>query len=240
MPPVGLLRAATERYKLDPIRDVRRLDGGHENELYRLESGDRTFVLRVEVAAAHPDSLRWEHSLAQFLAGSIPEVVGPLRAPDGSTFFVHEGRAATLLPYVDATPADRDRDWRAAAELLGALHAVSVTRSFPSRPGYPSLAERAWLAPSVAQVPSSIRARRNQIERELARCHAWITGRRLRTGAIHGDDAPSVNSERTDELLVPLIRCRLVVEVVREIRLNVPDAEWNYALHLLRSLVNVG
>ena len=49
------------------------------------------FVVRVEPADS--ESVRWEHALLRFLANEIEQVVAPLAALDGSTFYVDGGQA---------------------------------------------------------------------------------------------------------------------------------------------------
>lgn len=57
------------------------------------------FVVRVE--PADPESVRWEHALLRFLANEVEQVVAPLEALDGSTFYVDGSRVVSVFPFVE-------------------------------------------------------------------------------------------------------------------------------------------
>ena len=92
--------AATGPGRVFPLPDStpERLEGGYKNELLRY--GD--VVVRLEETTL--ESASWEHELLRFLAASVPEVVVPLAGPE----LAGDGRVASLLPYVDGAPLDRD------------------------------------------------------------------------------------------------------------------------------------
>jgi Ser/Thr protein kinase RdoA (MazF antagonist) len=183
-----LVRAVAARYGLELSGPVERLEGGHENDLLLVRDTSRPYVIRVEAGRADPRGLEWEHALVTALAERIPEVVTPLAAEDRSTFFVHHGHAVSLLPFVEGSPADRERDWEAAARLLGRLHAAAAHMELPPRPGQPSLYERDWSPPPRRQeAPAALVEARARIEYELRRAAEWLRRTQLPRGPIHGD-----------------------------------------------------
>jgi Ser/Thr protein kinase RdoA (MazF antagonist) len=186
--PVGLIEAVADRYRLELSGAAERLEGGHENDLLLVCDVSGPYVIRVEAGQAEPAGLAWEHAFVMSLAEKVPEVVTPFAAEDGSTFFVHRGQAVSLLPFVDGRPADRDRDWEAAARMLGRLHAAAARIDAPPRPGQPSLYERDWSLPAPPQgAPSALVEAGARIERELTRSADWLQRTRLPCGPIHGD-----------------------------------------------------
>jgi Ser/Thr protein kinase RdoA (MazF antagonist) len=103
------------------------------------------FVVRV--VPADPESVRWEHALLRFLANEIEQVVAPLAALDGSTFYVDGGDVVSVFPFLEGEEL-RSHEALFRQELpalLARLHrhaqAWPVTEQ---RPGVPSLRGRNW------------------------------------------------------------------------------------------------
>ncbi len=84
-----------ERYGLALPARGERLGGGATGALVR--AGD--FAVRAE--RVNPESVRWEHELVRFLAEEIDEVVAPLPALDGSTFYLDGSRVVSVFPFVE-------------------------------------------------------------------------------------------------------------------------------------------
>jgi Ser/Thr protein kinase RdoA (MazF antagonist) len=124
---------------LAPLREA--IPGGASGAVFR--GGE--FVVRVE--RADPESVRWEHALLRFLAEEIDQVVEPLVALDGSTFYVDDGSVVSLFPFLDGEEL-RSHEARFRHELptmLARLHRRA--QAWPvadHRPGLPSLRERNW------------------------------------------------------------------------------------------------
>ena len=55
----------------------------------------------MRVEPADPESVRWEHALLRFLANEIEQVVAPLAALDGSTFYVDGGHVVSVFPFLE-------------------------------------------------------------------------------------------------------------------------------------------
>ena len=96
----------------------------------------------VRVEPADPESVRWEHALLRFLANEIEQVVAPLAALDGSTFYVDGGHVVSVFPFLEGEEL-RSHEALFRQELpalLARLHrhaqAWPVTEQ---RPGVPSL-----------------------------------------------------------------------------------------------------
>ena len=101
----------------------------------------------MRVEPADPASVRWEHALLRFLANEIEQVVAPLAALDGSTFYVDSGHVVSVFPFLEGEEL-RSREALFRQELptlLARLHrhaqAWPVTEQ---RPGVPSLRDRDW------------------------------------------------------------------------------------------------
>ena len=118
-----------------------RLRGGASGSLYR--AGD--FAVRVE--QGNPESVRWEHELVCFLAAEIDEVVAPLPAADGTTFYTDEGRIVSVFPFVEG---DELRGHEAAFReqlpvLLARLHRRALAWPVTERRAdMPAVRERDW------------------------------------------------------------------------------------------------
>jgi homoserine kinase type II len=129
-------------------------------------------------------SIAWEHALVATIARDVPEVVAPVRARDGSTFFIHDGDAIWLVPYLDGEPAGYS-DADAAASLLGRLHAVTVSLDVPPRPGPEGLEQLRSL--SVDRVPEGWRVRIEPLHRDALALLDELDARELVRGVVHGD-----------------------------------------------------
>lgn len=176
---------------------VERLEGGDVNDLYRVDVAGHLTVLRVGEPLTTAAMVRWEHELASRLSPLVPEVLAPLRAPEGATFVEVEGRVASMSAFIEGRRGDRlvasDRD--AAAEVLGRLHAaLGSLEPSGEREGYPRWAEMDW---REQRQWSWARADRDSIaahcdldgfERALEELPAAVRGLEgLPAMAIHGD-----------------------------------------------------
>jgi Ser/Thr protein kinase RdoA (MazF antagonist) len=162
------------------------LPGGATGSLLRAEQ----VVVRVE--EADPEGLRWEHELLLFLAEEIDEVVPPLLARDGSTFYLDGYRAVSVFPFVDGrTLRSRERSFRRVLpRLLARLHARGQAwTTHDQRPDVPSLRERDWEQNDwwdwnlVEKTPSLVRA--------YEELRDWVSNAPdLTVCPIHGDFHP--------------------------------------------------
>jgi len=155
-----------------------RLEGGWKNELLRL--GD--VVLRLEKTTL--ESAAWEHELLRFLSPRVPEVVAPLAGPERA----EDGRVASLWPYVDGGPLDRDDEGQrlALADLLARLHRAGLEWRGGPRPEVPGWAEldlvrnRWWDWELVEKPPVLVRAYEALVD-------VVSDPPPLVLGAVHGD-----------------------------------------------------
>jgi Ser/Thr protein kinase RdoA (MazF antagonist) len=138
------------------------------------------------------ESVRWEHELLAFLAGEVPEVCAPIRAPDGSTFIAREGQVVSVFPYVEGEHIERS-DERIRAQLpevLARMHkralAWHVTEQRPERPSYSQIDWHSnlwWDWSLIDKTPV--------LERAFAESREWvISAPQLTTCAVHGDFHP--------------------------------------------------
>lgn len=213
----SMLEVAQSRYDIGDILSARRLEGGEWKTLYRIEAARDLFVLSVYHPSAAVESVAWEHAYLRYLALRLPQVPAPIQARDGETYFAHEGRIASLLPFMPGRIVDAANIRSQAAQLLAQYHRVAC--AYPdqrSRPGIPALREwdwdsnHAWRWPEVEALLDStpdtaprfwrdggvyareIVARRGQVAEERAACRRWVSQlaqsqRRLAFAPIHGD-----------------------------------------------------
>jgi Ser/Thr protein kinase RdoA (MazF antagonist) len=145
------------------------------------------FVVRVE--PADPASVRWEHALLRFLANEIEQVVAPLAALDGSTFYLDGGHVVSVFPFLEGEEL-RSREALFRQELPALLaHLHRHAQAWPvteQRPGVPSLRDRNWDRNdwwdwSLVEKPASL-------VRAFEELRAWVADANdLRVCAIHGD-----------------------------------------------------
>ena len=104
------------------------------------------FVVRVE--AADPESVSWEHALLRFLANEVEQVVAPLAALDGSTFYVEGGHVVSVFPFLEGDELRSHEGALFRQELPVLLaHVHRHAQAWPvteQRPGLPSLRDRNW------------------------------------------------------------------------------------------------
>ncbi len=178
----ALCAAITNRYHLS-LSPTRRLSGGGECEIWLATSDDGPFIVRISPGWRSLSQLGWTHTLMLSLGPLLPVIVAPLRATDGSTFFLYNGRPVALFPFVEGQPLDREQSAQrcAAAELLARLHSAMLAVS--AAPGQPQrhLTETAHL-PRLED-PEMV------IDPELDAWHTVLLQRpaALTCGPIHGD-----------------------------------------------------
>jgi len=185
--PEGVLRAVEQRYDLGTVELREPLAGGVANDVAVVESAAGSLVLRLKFPPSDPASISWEHDLVARLAGELPEVVAPLRARDGSTFFLWAGDAVWLVPYVEALPATPDCEQHrlAAARLLGRLHAVTAKLGLAPRPHAEGIAQLRSL--DARALPPKWRRRVVRLHGEALNLLARLERRRPTAGVLHGD-----------------------------------------------------
>jgi Ser/Thr protein kinase RdoA (MazF antagonist) len=142
-----LLERVEERYGLTGIRGVRLLEGGERNRVLRMECQQGSFVLRLSPPDTAAEGIAYEHALMRTMHGYLPQVPPPVAGHDGSTWFLHENRIATLFPLMAGRMADRECAGlrREAARVLARIHRAALRYPDPSsRPGYPPLRDLDW------------------------------------------------------------------------------------------------
>jgi Ser/Thr protein kinase RdoA (MazF antagonist) len=212
-----------ERYGLPPIVAAEPLGGGYHNVLLR--SGD--LVIRIEDRA--PESVAWEHDLLAFLGAELEEVLQPLRAVDGSTFVVHDGRVVSLLPFVAGT-----RGAEGAAALLARIHVRGLKWRRGPRPDRPAycdmdLERNDWWDWSLVPKPP-------ELVRAFGRMRAFLRDAPpLATTTVHGDIAPQNILSRGGRI-VALIDWEYAR--VEWAALELANAAWSLREHDVQSFVD--
>lgn len=191
----GLLPALERHYGIQGLEPGERLTGGYANDIFRLEAPSEPLVLRLQDPPLQLARLRWEHAVVARLAERLEEVPAPLTALDGATFFVHDGYAVWLLPFVDGAPGrDGDRRERIeAAALLGRLHRAGLELALRPWPGQRRLADLDW-PETREEYGGELAGRSAEVESARAWALAFVAEtaakRRLSTGLAHGDYFP--------------------------------------------------
>lgn len=186
LPPSGMapaLRAAMAVHYALSFEVIRQLSGGEECEIWLVRSDQGQCVVRISPQWRSLTRLGWTHALMVALRPLLPVVIAPLKAPDGSTLFVHHEHPVALFPYVDGHPVDREdpAQREAAARLLAQLHQAMLTVSVPDAAPVRHQRE-APLAPRNSD-PAALH------DVELDTWHATLMQRwgLLTCGPIHGD-----------------------------------------------------
>lgn len=162
---------------------VRRLDGGHRNEVWEVHGADRRYVARR--SRREPPSLDWELDLLQALGAEGTWVPRTVRT-------AHDERHAhgvVVQTWLDGHQPSTHHEWALVSTALQRVHAF--TRGWPQRPGFRSTQEL-LRTPRGGDVdldamPGSA----------VADCRAaWrtLTGRRAakyRPAVVHGDPGSS-------------------------------------------------
>lgn len=153
------------------------LDGGFHNRLVRCGQ----VIVRFERRAVA--SVKWEHELLDWLGQSVPEVVVPRPATDGTSLLVVGQEVATVLPYVEGGRGEVPD----AADLLARLHLRSAAwprrDQRPERPSYRDLdwERNDWWDWEIVAKPAVL----EQAHEEL---RGWVgSSPSLLTFPIHGD-----------------------------------------------------
>lgn len=174
----GLAADIERRYGLRIVAPWHRLKGGEECAVWRLKTTRGRLVLRMSPMWRTTEELRWVNELTSFAAAYAGEVVAPLVALDGTTLFLHEGRPASLFPFVPGERLDReDAHLReSAARLLARLHLTTMR--------WPGRQERPIPAGSVLRELDDVLLPDAELD-------AWYVNdyqrRTLTTAPIHGD-----------------------------------------------------
>lgn len=129
-----LLEHIQSRYDLEPIIAVAPLMGGEWKRLWRLDGAQTLYVVSLSHPTTTEASVAYEHRLLRYLHAHLPQAPAPLLARDSSSYFVHQGRIACLLPWMPGEMADGDGVHLVAARFLARFHRVAV--------GYPDLSPR--------------------------------------------------------------------------------------------------
>lgn len=174
--------AVISRYGVALPPRFEQVPGGASGTVFR--AGE--FIVRVEHADL--ESVRWEHALLRFLAEEIDQVVDPLVALDGSTFYVDADRIVSVFPFLEGEelrsqePVFRDE----LPVLLALVHRrAQASPIAEQRPGVPSLRERDWDRNdwwdwSIVEKPSPL-------VRAFEELREWVATADLCVCPIHGD-----------------------------------------------------
>ncbi|MBZ0295536.1 MAG: phosphotransferase [Anaerolineae bacterium] len=155
-----------------------RLTGGYESDVWRVGE----LVVRIGPAWRTDAELGWIHDLVRHCAATIPEVVAPLDAVDGRTWFRWQDRPVLVLPFVPGEQLNRDDDhqMQQAARLLARIHRAGL--QWPGKRPRPALSATAPPTPAGQIDLTSI------VDAELDDWYARVFQREPHVqGPVHGD-----------------------------------------------------
>ena len=166
--------------------------------------GGEGIVVRWESRPFDASDVEWEHGAVAAVAAAVPEVVSPLRARDGSTWFSFDGRAVSVYPFVSGARAQRSREHAAlAGAFVSRLQRAASSLVVAPPPRRPPLASHAWAAESP-ELPPPLVAYADAIaaaRREGVAIVANLRGLGLQVGLIHNDLYPRNVLVRDDRIV---------------------------------------
>ena len=193
-----LARLIEEHYDLGPVELGEPLEGGYANDVMRLDAGGVPYVLRIKHPPVAPESIAWEHRFVEQLPLDVVPV--PIRARDGSSFFLHDRFAVWLLPFAAGRVAAHE-DGIAVARALGRIHAAASELRLPQRPTMRPIAVIEW---PPARLPAELAAWLPALEAGREWAIEWSRSHAEPVGPIHGDFFPGnvlVDGERVSAVL---------------------------------------
>ena len=122
----------------DEVVAVERLAGGYLNDVYRVDTTDARYALRVGSASTAAPMVEWEIRVLAYLRAHGFPVPDTVPARDGALAIEHDGRVAVLLTFLEGDEPKRDHPAHriAAAQMLAALHRALAGFDAPPRPGW--------------------------------------------------------------------------------------------------------
>jgi thiamine kinase-like enzyme len=150
---------------------------GKEGEVWRLETSDGGWAVKVLFYPPDPDEARLASTFqeAAFEAGvPTPKV---RRTAEGSVFITVNGRAVRVFEWVDLLPPDFGLDPVLVGSVVAAIHQLSIPESGALDPWYhdPIGAGR-WdqLIEELSQAGAPFASRLAELRDELVALEAWI------------------------------------------------------------------
>src|SRR6266849_4387597 len=102
-----VLRSTLEtRYHLGSLSSAKVLEGGYWNRVLRVEAEQGPFVLRISHPTTTAEGVAYEHALIHYIHRYVAQVPPPIRALDGSTYFLWEDRMVSLFPFMPGQVAN--------------------------------------------------------------------------------------------------------------------------------------
>lgn len=177
----ALTDAIQRRFDL-ALHDVSRIEQGDEALVWRVETDQGRRIVHIGPAWRSSEELVWTHRVIRHAAAGAPQAIPPLPAPDGATFFRHDGRPLTLFEFIDGDPLDPGDGALIddSARVLARIH--STLADWPGGP-------RPLTGPGAPGVWDPVDDPCELVDRELDRWWAATSGTLLH-GIVHGDYYP--------------------------------------------------
>jgi Ser/Thr protein kinase RdoA (MazF antagonist) len=138
-----LAKLVASRYNTGQITQISPLTGGEWKTIFRITSKNGPLVLSIYHPSTTVESIEYEHALLRYLQPRLPQVPAPLIAVDGSSYFLDQGRFASVFPLMPGIPAKRETSRVPAARFLAEFQRVALT--YPDHAARPHVpAWNAW------------------------------------------------------------------------------------------------
>ncbi|MCP9489247.1 MAG: phosphotransferase [Solirubrobacteraceae bacterium MAG38_C4-C5] len=177
----ALTEVIQRRFRL-VLHDASPIEQGDEALVWRVETDQGARIVHIGPAWRSSEELAWTHRVIRHAAAGAPQAIPPLPAPDGATFFRHDGRPVTLFEFIDGDPLDTGDAALVdhSARVLACIHSsLADWPGGPRPPGGPDGPD-VW---DPADDPCEL------VDHELDRWWAAASSA-LRTAVVHGDYYP--------------------------------------------------
>ena len=170
---------------------VTRIEQGLVNRHWRLDLGDRRYVMRCYHRRRSLGAIAWEQWLVDFAAKLGWPVAKPVAAGDGQTLVEHGGSYWAAAPFLEGTPfaGTSAAAFERQGETLAELHDNLAGLDGPQRPGFgPTWDLDTWVSQWGAQSFESLVDHLAAVRPELAELIRTERARNLRELAEGGVD----------------------------------------------------
>jgi len=136
-----LIETIADKYGLNHIDSIIRLEGGERNKVYKISNLD--LVIRIYQPTALLEGILFEHRLMSLLSKQMACVVEPLLYGHDNSYFIFEACPVAVLPYINGVkPTHNDCKESAfcykAGCILGQMHRIAME----NKDDFPTLISR--------------------------------------------------------------------------------------------------
>ncbi len=144
-----LLQELQSKYSIGEIKRIEKLTGGYWNSVFRLETNQEHFVLRISHPSTTFEAIAYEHRLMKEMHAYIKEVPLPLSIESGGSILQYDKQLVSLFPFFNGQLADKSKEAVRinAAEMLAKLHLSALElAAIPQKPHFQAIKDLNWEA----------------------------------------------------------------------------------------------